>query len=210
MKWKIITYCGSFWMSITDCKDGYIRYSTLWNLNVMSMRQDWELYYLTSSDNKEEFWLVYANWNTIPIDELQFYKDFYQVELSSTIPNLKKICADFHLEEQRRLKAISKDAIPDELMDFDEYIEEPSSTPLARFPETTQHQSDEEILRLLGQHWIHTSSDIRLLLTISFSTLTSDMNRIARELIEVAHQTTTNRELKVNLVSAYWQLQRLR
>ncbi len=60
------------------------------------MKQDWKLYYLSAGN--DELWVVYSNWQKIPIDELDFYRDFYWVELSSTIPNLKKICADFHSE----------------------------------------------------------------------------------------------------------------
>ena len=207
MKWKIITYCGSFWMAITDYREGYIQYSSLWKLNVTSMKQDWDLYYL--SVGNDELWVVYANWKTIPIDELYFYRDFYWVELSSTIPNLKKICADFHSEKLIQSKAISSVRTPDELMDFDESISDDNSTPLVRSPEISRPLSDEAILQSLERHWIHTSSDISLLLSISFEPLTPELMTLWLRLLERAHRTTANQRQREKLETKYGELMNL-
>ena len=86
------------------------------------------------------------------MEDIPFNMDFYSVNIGSTIPNLKKICADFHSEEQKRLKDTSTDVIHDELMDFDDYISETSSIPSAMSPETTQQESDSETLLRLEQY----------------------------------------------------------
>lgn len=203
VKWKIFTHHWWFWIFLDNWQKWIYRLCGLWTYSwSSSTRNDGNLHYI---DDSSLVVIENSLWQKISIDEMAFNADFYSVNIGSTIPNLKKICADFHSEEQKRLNDTSIDVILDELTDYEESTSETSSTPSVTSPETTAQESPSEILSRLERCLTPTRNDIKQLLRISLRELTSHQHWLLQNILATAHWQCESPTLRDVMSRMYYQ-----
>lgn len=142
-EWKMYYMCWYYWVILKQYWD-YI----FWTIKKSSLgsNSNYLVKYNQYYKNDSDLWIIDTSnyllnisWHkeSIPINEVLFTMDMYDVEFKVLIPNFKTLCAEFLSGKPQKSKVTSRDVIFDELTDLDEYSSESPSMPSQESSETT-------------------------------------------------------------------------